>query len=82
MNDTVVPIGSKSKPKFCLAPHIEAVIKHLQENRDKVKSLVVVVGDGESFITWMGPNAQEANYAAEFAKAVLSRAMLAEYGLG
>ena len=45
-------------------------------------SLLVVVGDGESFITWMGPNAQEANYAAEFAKAILSRAMLAEYGLG
>lgn len=78
MTSNVVPIGG-FKGKLC--DSIDNIINYLTENRHDIKSLVVVLGHQSEFMLWMGPNAEAASYATDFAKAVLSRSILSEYDL-
>jgi hypothetical protein len=78
MTNNVVPIGGLKK-KLC--DSIDQVIKYLTENRDSIKSLVIVLGDGKEFMLWLGPDTESVSYATDFAKGVLTNAILSEYGL-
>ena len=78
MTSNVVPIGGFNNK---LGDSIDNVIQYLTEHRNDIKSLVIVLGHQSEFMLWMGPNAEAAAYATDFAKSVLSRSILAEYDL-
>jgi len=79
MSDNVVSIRANLTREVLSG--VDEAIEHLKAHRETIKSMVIVIGDGDGFITWLGPDAESVSYATDFAKAVVASAIQQEYGL-
>jgi len=75
----VVPIGSQLAKDMKVG--VDEAIAHLQANRANIKSMVIVLGDGQGFSTWLGPDPESVSFATDFVKAILADTILQSYGL-